>query len=50
MVVVERDALVKVRMRFIWENLLSHSLEDVGTVFKEFFKSTKFSVNTFLFK
>jgi hypothetical protein len=40
MVVVERDALVEVRMRFIWENPRSHSLEETGTVFKAFFKST----------
>jgi hypothetical protein len=42
MVAVERDALVEVRMRFIWENPRSHSLEEVGTVFKAFFKLTKF--------
>jgi hypothetical protein len=41
-VVVERDALVEVRMRFILENPRSHSLEEMGTVFKAFFKSTKF--------
>jgi hypothetical protein len=45
-VVVERDALVEVRMRFIWENPRSHSLEEIGTVFKAFFKSTIFSISS----
>jgi hypothetical protein len=36
--VVERDALVEVKMRFIWENPHSHSLEEIGTVFKALFK------------
>jgi hypothetical protein len=48
-VVVERDALVEVRMRFVWENPHSYSLE-IGTIFKAFFKSTKFSGNIFWFK
>jgi hypothetical protein len=47
MVVVERDALVEVRMRFIWENPHSHSVKEIGTVFKGFFKLTKFSGNIF---
>jgi hypothetical protein len=47
MVVVERDALVEVRMRFIWGNPRSYSLEEIGTVFKAFFKSTKLSGNIF---
>jgi hypothetical protein len=34
MVVIERDALVEVRMRLIWENPRSHSLEEIGTVSK----------------
>jgi hypothetical protein len=48
--VVERDALVEMTMRFIWENPRSHSLEEIGTAFKAFFKSTKFSGNIFWFK
>jgi hypothetical protein len=47
MVVVERDALVEARMRFIWEKPRSHSLEETGTVFKAFFKSIKFLGNIF---
>jgi hypothetical protein len=46
-VVVERDALVEVRMMFMWENPRSHSLEEIGTLFKAFFKSTKFSGDIF---
>jgi hypothetical protein len=49
-VVVERDALVEVRMGFIWENPSSHSLEEIVTAWKAFFKSTKFSENIFWFK
>jgi hypothetical protein len=37
-------------MMFIWENPRSHSLEEIGTIFKAFFKSTKFSGNIFWFK
>jgi hypothetical protein len=47
MVVVERDALVEVKMRVIWENPRSHSLEEIGTALKAFFKSTKFPGNIF---
>jgi hypothetical protein len=47
MVIVERDALVEVSMRFIWENPCSHSLEEIGTALKAFFKLTKFSGNIF---
>jgi hypothetical protein len=39
-----------VRMRFIWENPHSHSLKEIGTIFKVFFKLTKFSGNIFWFK
>jgi hypothetical protein len=46
-VVVQMVALVEVRMRIIWENPRSHSLEEIGTVFKAFFKSTKFSGSIF---
>jgi hypothetical protein len=45
--VIERDALVEVRMKFIWENHCSHSLKEISTVFKIFFKLTKFSGNIF---
>jgi hypothetical protein len=41
------DDLVEVRMRFIWENPRSHSLEEIDTVFNAFFKPTKFSGDIF---